>query len=293
MTPAALALVLAGALCHAAWNILAKRCAGGPVVVWLFGLVSLAPALPLALWSWRAGAVALTPAMASAIVASAVVHVLYALALQRGYQAGPFSVVYPVARGSGPLLTVVAAVVLWREQPSLVGWLGVAAVVGGIFALSRGGGAAKGAPAALPADAVRAGLRWGIATGALVATYTVIDAWAVKGLGMAPLVFYPLGLLLRSVLLTPFALAQRGQARETWRQHRGAIVGVGLLSPLAYTLALLALQRAPLSYVAPVREVSMLVGALVGARLLGEPMTRARIGGVLMLLGGVTGVALA
>jgi len=290
MTVAALSLVLTGALCHAAWNILAKRCAGGLVFVWLFGLVSLAPALPLALWSWQAQPLSLTPAMVAAIAASAVLHVLYTLALQRGYQAGPFSVVYPVARGSGPLLTVLAAVVLWHEQPSLVGSLGVCAILAGIFLLARG---SKRSQDALSARALRAGLHWGLLTGGLVASYSVIDAWAVKALGMPPLVFYPLGLLLRSALLTPFVLARREETSAAWRAHRGAIVGVGLLSPAAYTLALLALQRAPLSYVAPLREVSMLVGALVGARLLGEPLTPARIGGVLVLLGGVTGIALA
>jgi drug/metabolite transporter (DMT)-like permease len=290
MTPAALALVLTGALCHAAWNILAKRCAGGLVFVWQVGMVSLVPALPLTLWSWHAQGLSLTTAMMAAVAVSALLHVLYALALQRGYQAGPFSVVYPVARGSGPLLTVVAAVVLWREQPSLVGWLGVSAVLAGIVLLARG---SQHPQDALPARAVRAGLQWGLVTGGLVASYTVVDAWAVKGLGMAPLVFYPLGLLLRSALLTPFVLTRRDEARAGWRANRGAIIGVGLLSPAAYLLALLALQQAPLSYVAPVREVSMLVGALVGARLLGEPLTPTRIGGVLMLLGGVIGVAFA
>lgn len=290
MTPTALALVLTGALCHAAWNILAKRCAGGLVFVWQFGLVSLAPALPLTLWSWHSEQFSLSPSMLVAIAASALLHVLYALALQRGYQAGPFSVVYPVARGSGPLLTVLAAVLLWHEQPSLAGWLGVSAVLAGILLLAR---EPERSQASQVEHALRAGLLWGLATGGLVASYTVIDAWAVKALGMAPLVFYPLGLLLRSALLTPFVLTRRDEARAAWRAHRWAIVGVGLLSPVAYTLALLALQRAPLSYVAPVREVSMLIGALVGARLLGESLTPVRIAGVLMLLGGVIGVALA
>jgi drug/metabolite transporter (DMT)-like permease len=289
MTPAAFAFVLTGALCHAAWNILAKRCAGGPVFVWQYGLVSLAAALPFTLWLWHSGQLSLTPPMAAAVAASALVHVLYALALQRGYAAGPFSVVYPTARGSGPLLTVIAAVVLWHEQPSMTGWFGVGAVLVGIFLLARGTPRPQDA---LPAQALRAGLRWGLLTGGLVAGYTVIDAWAIKSLGMAPLVFYPLGLVLRSALLTPFVGSRGDEARAAWRSHRGTIVGVGLLSPLAYTLALLALQRAPLSYVAPVREISMLVGALVGARLFGEPLTTARIGGVLMLLGGVTGIAL-
>jgi drug/metabolite transporter (DMT)-like permease len=290
MTTTAFAFVLTGALFHAAWNVLAKRCAGGLLFVWQFGLVSLTFALPLTLWTWHAQQFTLTPAMAVAVAASALVHVLYALALQRGYAAGPFSVVYPVARGSGPLLTVFAAVVLWHEQPSVAGWAGVGSVLAGIFLLARGS-ARRQDP--LPARTLRAGLRWGLITGGLVAGYTVIDAWAVKSLGMAPLLFYPLGLMLRSALLTPFVLSRRDEARAAWRSHRGAIVGVGLLSPAAYMLALLALQQAPLSYVAPVREISMLVGALVGARLLGESLTTSRIAGVLMLLGGVTSIAFA
>jgi drug/metabolite transporter (DMT)-like permease len=127
----------------------------------------------------------------------------------------------------------------------------------------------------------------------LVATYTVLDAWAVKSLGMAPLIFYPLSLIVRSVVLTPLVATRADAARSEWRNHRAAIVGVGLLSPAAYLLALLALQMAPLSYVAPVREVSMLIGALVGARLLGESLTRTRLMGVVLLLAGVVGVALA
>ena len=289
MQPEALVLVLVGAGCHAAWNILAKRCAGGLVFVWQFGLVSLVPAVPLTLWYWHAHPPVFTLAMFAAVIASAVVHVVYALTLQQGYRAAAFSVVYPVARGSGPVITVIAAVALWGEQPSLVGWIGVTAVLTGIFFVARG------APSrtALNARELRAGLSWGIATGALVATYTIIDAWAVRSLGMAPLIFYPLSLILRSAVLTPVALRGVAQARREWQTHRGAIVGVGLLSPAAYLLALLALQMAPLSYVAPVREISMLIGALAGARLLGEALTTTRIVGVGLLLAGVVGVALA
>lgn len=289
MSSEALVLVLVGATCHAAWNILAKRCAGGLVFVWQFGLVSLVPAVPLTLWYWHAYRPALTPAMYVAIAASALVHVLYALTLQRGYRASPFSVVYPVARGSGPALTVIAAVALWGEQPSVLGWIGVLAVLIGIFFVA-GGARLR---ALVTADGIRTGVFWGVATGALVATYTVLDAWAVKSLGMAPLIFYPLSLIVRSVVLTPLVVTRASAARSEWQSHRAAIIGVGLLSPAAYLLALLALQMAPLSYVAPVREVSMLIGALVGARLLGESLTRTRIAGVVLLLGGVMGVALA
>jgi drug/metabolite transporter (DMT)-like permease len=121
----------------------------------------------------------------------------------------------------------------------------------------------------------------------------MIDAWAVKSLGLAPLVFYPLSLVVRSAVLTPLVFARFTQARSEWQANRMAIIGVGVLSPAAYLLALIALQMAPLSYVAPVREVSMLIGALLGARLLGEALTALRIVGVALLLGGVVGIALA
>lgn len=289
MSPEALVLVLIGAGCHAAWNILAKRCAGGVVFVWQFGLVSLIPAVPLTFWYWHAHQPVLTAEMCVAIAASALVHVVYALALQRGYRASPFSVVYPVARGSGPALTIIAAVGLWGEQPSALGWIGVIAVLTGIFFVA-GGARLRGL---LTADGARRGVYWGVATGALVATYTVLDAWAVKSLGMAPLIFYPLSLIVRSVVLTPLVVTRASAARSEWRNNRAAIVGVGLLSPAAYLLALLALQMAPLSYVAPVREVSMLIGALVGARLLGESLMGTRLMGVVLLLAGVVGVAVA
>jgi drug/metabolite transporter (DMT)-like permease len=97
------------------------------------------------------------------------------------------------------------------------------------------------------------GALWGILTGVFIATYTVIDGWAIKALGMQPVLFYSAGLLLRTLLLAPFALHQSAGLRDQWQTHRWAIVLVGVLSPMAYLLVLLALQTTPLSYVAPVR----------------------------------------
>jgi drug/metabolite transporter (DMT)-like permease len=103
MSTGALALVLAGALCHALWNIVAKKAAGGLEFVWLFGVVSVVAAAPLALWAWTVHAQTFTPAMWFAALASGVIHVLYSLVLQRGYKVGDFAVVYPIARGTGPI----------------------------------------------------------------------------------------------------------------------------------------------------------------------------------------------
>ena len=208
--------------------------------------------------------------------------------LQRGYRVARFSVVYPTARGSGPLFSVLAALALWSERPSALGWAGVAAILGGLLLSARGAG-----PAAAEAGQPQGGVRWGLLTGLLIAAYTLLDAWAIKALAVSPVVFYALGLLLRTLLLAPLALRQRGEIAARWRERRAAIIAVGVLSPLAYTLVLLALRTVPLSYVAPVREVSMLVGTLLGARLLDGRVRPAQAAGTATMLLGVVAIALA
>lgn len=288
-----LLLVLAGALCHAVWNIAAKRVAGGVAFVWLFGLVSTALALPVAWLAWPE-----TPAAPAApdgmlwlvAAASGLLHVVYSLVLQRGYRAADFSVVYPVARGMGPLLTVVAAVLWLGEAPGLFGALGIALVLAGVFAVAGGvGRRAAGAPVSRRA----AGVAWGAGIGLCIGAYTLLDGWAVRTLALPPVPFYAVGLLCRTVLLAPWAWAGRHALVPQWRAHRAAIVLVGCLSPLAYGLVLVAMQQAPLSYVAPVREVSMLVGTWLGAWLLRETIRPGQAWGTALMLGGVVVLALA
>jgi uncharacterized membrane protein len=283
MSTSALALVLAGAMCHALWNIVAKKAAGGLEFVWLFGVVSVVAAAPLAIWAWTVHAQTFTSLMWFAALASGVIHVLYSLVLQRGYKVGDFAVVYPIARGTGPMLSVLAAVAFLGEKPSALGWLGVAAVVAGVFVSAGAANLLRGNPTRQRNQ----GVLWGILTGVFIATYTVIDGWAIKALGMQPVLFYSVGLLLRTLLLAPFALRQSAGLRDQWQTHRWAIIVVGVLSPMAYLLVLLALQTTPLSYVAPVREISMLVGTLLGAILLKEAVKPSQFVGAAMMLMGV------
>lgn len=293
MSATTLALVLAGALCHALWNIVAKRVASGPAgavaFVWLFGCVSLALATPLALWTWQRQPQPFDGWMWAAALGSGLVHVSYSLVLQRGYRVADFAVVYPVARGSGPLLAVLGAVLCLGELPSALGLLGVALVLGGVLLTASGGAL----PAASDGRRRRLGVAWGLATGLCIASYTVIDGWAIKTLGMAPLLFYTVGLAMRTVALAPWALRRPAALLSQARSHKGAILVVGLLSPLAYSLVLFALQRAPLSYVAPAREISMLLGTVLGARLLKEALSRRQLLGAALMLAGVAGLALA
>jgi len=289
MSASTLTLVLAGAICHALWNIAAKRAAGGLLFIWLFGCVSMVAAAPVALFAWHQHPQAFDGWMWLAALASALLHLVYSMVLQKGYRVADFAVVYPMARGTGPLLAVLGAVVLLGELPSVLGWLGVALVLAGVF-MTAGG--ATGIAACGDARR-RHGVLWGGLTGLCIAGYTVVDGWAVKSLGMAPVLFYAAGLGFRTLLLAPWVLPRRAALPAQWRQHRTAIMMVGLLSPLAYCLVLFAVRSAPLSYVAPLREMSMLIGALVGARLLKESLKPSQVLGAALMLLGVAGLALA
>lgn len=288
MNSLALSLVISGALLHALWNLCAKKAAGGLPFVWLFGLVSLLVALPFGWVSWSANAAQLSCSAWLAIVASALVHALYSLVLQKGYRASDFSLVYPLARGTGPLFAVFGAILVLGEVPNFLGWLGIAAVLLGIVLI-----AGLTQAFTLPSEKMRAGFVWGALTGVCIAGYTLIDGWAVKTLGLAPVLYYFLGLLLRSLLLAPQALRQPRALREQWRTNRSYIIAVGLLAPLAYTLVLFAMTMAPLSYVAPVRELSMLLGVVLGARLLREAFDPLRVIGTVCMVAGVVLLAFA
>jgi len=289
MSADALVLVLAGALLHALWNLFAKQASGGLPFVWLFGLVSLAVALPFGAFSWLANSRQLGLQAWVAIGASALVHGTYSLVLQKGYRESDFSLVYPLARGTGPLFAVVGAIAVLGETPSLLGWTGIGAILAGILLISDPSRLVRVSSVSFPK--ARAGILWGALTGLSIAAYTLIDGWAVKALGIAPVLYYVLGLALRTLLLAPLALRDPQALRSQWRLNRRYILAVGILSPLAYTLVLFAMTLAPLSYVAPLRELSMLLGVLFGARLLRETLVPSRAVGTACMLAGVVMLA--
>ena len=284
MSFAALALVVLASFIHATWNLLSKRAAAaGPAFVFAYNLFCCLAYAPWVAWLLAHGAMDWSLPAAGCILLSGVVHLGYSLCLQRGYQVADLSVVYPVARGTGPMLSSLGAFLLLGEAPSPGGVLGLAAVVVGIGLIST-----QGDLSAFARPGGQSGARWGAATGGLIATYTVVDAYAVKDLGVQPVVLDWCSNLLRFVLLAPFVARNRALARERMRGRWLLAVAVGLLSPLSYILVLTALDMgAPLSVVAPAREMSMMVGALLGMVVLREPVGRWRLAGCLVLVAGV------
>ncbi|HWH72818.1 MAG TPA: EamA family transporter [Methylibium sp.] len=283
MPATALALVLAAALCHALWNLAAKRAGGDQRFVLLVALLVAVLWAPLGLWA----AWGVLPTWGwlewGVILASAVTHLAYFTVLLRGYRVADLTVVYPVARGTGPLLSSAAAVALLGETLSAGGLAGVAAIGAGVFLIAGGPRllrALRGAESD-PAQRlrVRQGIAWGAATGLCIAAYTVIDGYAVMVLALSPILVDYFGNLLRIPFTLPAALRDRAATRAAWRASWRAALVVALLSPAAYMMVLFALRFAPLSHVAPAREVSMLFAALLGGRLLGEGDTRLRLAG--------------
>jgi drug/metabolite transporter (DMT)-like permease len=191
------------------------------------------------------------------------------------------------------LLAAAAAVLLLGERLSALGTAGVIAVCTGVFLVAGGPALWRQSHDAARRQRTLAGLRWGALTGALIASYTVIDGYAVKVLLIGPVLVDYVGNLLRVPILLPAALRDLPGLRRAWRgQWRYALV-VATLGPLAYVLVLYAVTMAPLSHVAPAREVSMLFAAMLGGRLLGESDRGLRFVGAACMAAGVAALATA
>lgn len=285
MPALALAAVLLAALTHATWNLAAKRAAGSRHFVWLYSLMTVAIYLPIVAWIVWTTQPEFTWLHWAALGATGLLHMAYSLLLQAGYRASDLSLVYPLARGSGPLLSFFLAVLLLSEAITWVSVVGVLLVVGGILLVSGLLDSRHRAP--------RAGVLYGLVTGLFIAAYTINDGWAVKVLLISPFIVDYSANLLRVVMLAPRALRDRSALLAEARQYARPAAIVGVLGPLGYILVLYAMQIAPVSHVAPARELSTLIGTWFGAQLLREKAAPARLAGALCIVAGVASLALA
>ncbi|KYK00438.1 EamA family transporter [Microbacterium sp. CH1] len=287
MSAVALVLVLAAAIAHASWNVIAHGIsrAGSPFLWW--GAVA-----STVVWI---GAVPFTGGLGAAdlgsfalgVSVSAVLHVAYLAVLQRGYREGSLSTVYATARGTGPFLSVIVAVLLLGERPSALALVGVAAVIAGVVAI----GFVDRRPAG-SRRRVDPGLLFGALTGVAIAVYTIWDVHAVREWELSPVAFM-VGTTLLQVPFYSVAVRKRwGAVRALGRTQWRRILAFGILSPLSYILVLTAIQIAPVALVAPLREVSVVLVSLFGAFVLRESRPGWRIGASLVVLTGIVLLAL-
>lgn len=263
-------LALGAAALHAAWNLVAKRSVDHFLALWgqfaaaaLIGVVVVAATrdLPAVAWGWAAICGAL--------------HVPYLVGLAGAYRAGDFSVVYPIARGSGALLAGIGGIVLLGDD--LGGWSIVAIVVvaAGISLLATGHAHGLGA------------LGWALLVGVSIGAYTTNDSHAARTVESAT---YPFAAFaLAGVFISAYGLAA-GRGRDfvvAWRADWRRFFATGAVSSVAYLMVLLAVRHAPVGYVAALRESSVLIAAVVGTRLLAEGGARRRTFAAALILAGL------
>jgi drug/metabolite transporter (DMT)-like permease len=268
----ALSLVILAAILHATWNLYAKRSSGGFVFVWLTNVVATAWLVPLAavsLYGARAEIAAHFPALLLAAALTSTFHLSYTLMLLRAYRSGDLSLVYPVVRGTGPLLAAIVGVLAFHEPANALTVAGTVTIVAAGLALGIDRRARE-------SGHLRGALAFGVATGAMISCYTLWDKFVVSNLGYAPLAYFAANIAIQTLVSTPLALRERAKPLAEWRVNRVPVLVVGVLSPLAYLLILFALVHAPVSLVAPMRELSIVIAVLLGRIVLAEPVGRRR-----------------
>ena len=267
MTGFALVLILVAATMHASFNLLAKRAGSSDstAFVWVGTLVSVAAFGPFAIGILVLQKPVITAVTLIFIAVSGLFHVCYCLTLQRAYRTGDLSLVYPIARGTGPLLATLGAILILGERPGLFAGFGIVLLVLGIFQVAGVGrkGVARGKAAYMAAA-------YALLPAVFTGCYTVWDKYCM-GILMVPPIFYLwFNQVVRGVILCPYALRHRGRVKDVWQNYRKEAIGVGIFSPLGYVLILFALIVTPVSHVAPAREISILIAAILGKKLLAE-----------------------
>jgi drug/metabolite transporter (DMT)-like permease len=283
MPPAALLLILLAAFCHATWNLLVKadprrlEVQSGAIVV---GTLICAPVL---LWysPWQ-----LPPRAWVLVFLSALLETGYVLALAAAYAAGELSLVYPIARGSAPLLVAPLAVLLLGEHLSPRGLVGIGLVTVGILT-------SHGAHAGLAvARAHGRAVGWALLTGVFIAGYSLVNK---VGVALVPVPLYAFLVFLANAILV--FLVQRVRLGTWPALRRGAPWGrmalVGALMMGAYLAVLTAMSLARVSYVVAAREISVVVAAALGVGVLRERHSVSRMVGALLVFAGLCVMALA
>lgn len=267
LTLAAMLMIASGSI-HAVVNAIVKggrdKMAGraltdGSSAILMLPAILLVP-LPTGAWGW--------------LVASGLLHAFYLWALVRAYQVGDLSAVYPVLRGTAPLLTALVTLGILGEPASAREILGIALIGAAMFAMIAG------------RHLGRAALGWALLTGVFIASYTVIDAHGVRAAPSPASYIAWLFVMMGAIVVAMFAAATRGAvfaaAAQQWRP--GVIAGA--LSIVTYGMALWALSLGPTAPLAALRETGMVTALLIAILVLKERATTGRIIGVLGILTG-------
>lgn len=285
MPTLAIALVLVAAVLHAGWNVLLKTSVDTLWTALRLQAIGTAILLPIGITAWVANGQPAVPAEAIWLaLGSAVLEAIYFVCLAAAYRRGALSLVYPLARGSAPLLAVVVGIVLLGERLADLALLGVGCLLVGILLVARPWRALRAA-----GREHRGAIGFALLTGASIAAYSAVDRVGVRVtepwlygsiLAVAATVFLAVTVVIgrRIGFLAPapepVTATATGAPGGGAGRGRGALVvrdaAAGVLSLSAYLLVLVAYSIAPLATVAPLRESGIVLAAAWGALRLGE-----------------------
>jgi drug/metabolite transporter (DMT)-like permease len=276
MDPVVFAAVLLAAACHAGWNATIKAGLDPLATTVLISIgaaivaAAFLPAVGLpagAAWPWCG--------------ASVVIHLVYFAALIESYRAGDMGQVYPIARGSAPLMTAIVTTAFVGERLGFAGWSGIILLVAGVMLLSLRGGR----------DLTR--LDWkavgfALFTALTICAYSVVDGVGARRAAGANAYSVALFMGIGPVMVI-YALARLGPEviAAMRRQWRLGLAG-GTLQLGSYGIAIWAMTVAPIAIVAALRETSVLFGALIAILFLKEPLRAGRVAAALMIVAGLT-----
>ncbi len=282
-TLTALVLVLVSAVAHATWNLLLKRAHRQEVFVWWLSAAGAVGAAPIA--AVLAFRTHFEPVGLWFIVASALVHICYFLSLGRSLARADLSVAYPIARGCGPGLVPVLAVLALGETVTVPAWAGIGIIVVGIYTMAWWGRVRSIVAGEL--SVTRSGIGYALVTGLCIALYTLVDKQGVSY--VSPFLYLYLMTCGVAVGMLPYILRAHGASAvaQEWRGGMRAVAAASGLLFLAYGLVLTAMRFTDASYVAPAREVGLLFAVLLGVVVLKERITPGRLIGAAMIVAGL------
>lgn len=284
MPLAGLGLLLIAAILHAGWNFFVKQAQEKQVFTWwglVIGSICFAPLLflshpfPLRIWPY--------------VISSALVEGAYYIILTRAYAYGDFSLVYPLARGTAPAFLLIWTMLFLGERPRPAGFIGLALLVLGLMLVGGKTWWSLRKTTMLSTSAMILAL----SVACCISVYSVIDGAAVHLVDPLPYTVLVIGL--STIFITPVILVRYGRhvAMAEWHANWPRLILVGILMLLSYMLVLQTYAIAHVSYAGAIREVSVVIAALLGWRLLGEDFGRLRVIGACVIFIGILVIAIA
>jgi len=273
MNTAAFSLVVFSAIMHASWNFFTKRAAANKIAtLWLGWLIAGLCTLPFAIYITDFSNFSLV--WLPYIILTGVVHALYLWLLGHSYSIGEMSLIYPMARGFGIMLTVCIVLSTGLDSVSTQGLIGIMLLASGIIlvAIKRVHDLEK-----------RAAMKAALMVGCCVSGYSIIDKMSIEHI--PPIFYISIMFVVSTLMLIPVMVRKlRAQTIAVWHRHKLYSAAIGFVSMLTYLLILFALQTSPTSYVVALREISIVLGSILGMWILKEESNKRKLLGIIVIL---------